>query len=101
MNFIKNKGFTIINIARLAIGLALFILISLYIQLHLDYNKSVKKYKYIYRIDQKVGYAGVKKTYPCTPFPLGARLIRYFPDIRCFDISYNFIVIFNNYINYC
>ncbi len=81
-NFIKNKEYTIINICGLAVGLSAFILISLFIQYHLNFNKINKNYKNIYRIDQKVDQANIKETYPCTPFPLGARLIRDFPSIK-------------------
>jgi putative ABC transport system permease protein len=81
-NFIKNKEFTFINIFGLAVGLAAFMLISLFIQYHLSYDKTNINYKNIYRIDQKVDLATVKEIYPCTPFPLGQRLIHDFPNIK-------------------
>ena len=73
-NFLKNKEYTIINITGLAVGLAAFILISLFVQFHLSFNRNNKNFKNIYRIDQKVNLSNTTETYPCSPFPLGAKL---------------------------
>ena len=49
-NLIKNKAFSIINISGLAIGLASSILILLWVQNELSYDKFHKNAGQIYRI---------------------------------------------------
>ncbi len=80
-NYLKNREYTIINITGLAVGLAAFIMISLFIQFHLSFDKNNKNFKNIYRLDQKANLSGSKETYPCSPFPLGAKLKQDYPDI--------------------
>ncbi len=80
-NFTKNKEFTLINIFGLAVGLAAFMIISLFIQFHLSFDKFNKNYRNIYRVDQNVRVSGADETYSCTPFPLAPILQENFPEI--------------------
>lgn len=50
-NLLKNKSFSIINIIGLAIGLASFILITLYVSDELSFDRHNKNAKNIYRIN--------------------------------------------------
>ena len=80
-NLTKNKEYTLINIFGLAVGLAAFIMISLFIQFHLSFDKFNKNYRNIYRVDQDVHVSGINETYSCTPFPLAPVLQNNFPEI--------------------
>ena len=50
-NLVKNKLYSVINIAGLAIGLAACLLITLYVQNELSYDKHWKKADLIYRVN--------------------------------------------------
>jgi len=52
-NIIKYKGYSFINIAGLALGLTLFILIMLYVNNELSYDKFNKNMSRIYRIENQ------------------------------------------------
>lgn len=49
-NFLKHKSFSLINIAGLAVGLACFILIMLYVQYELSFDRYHEKAERIYRV---------------------------------------------------
>ena len=49
-NLSRNKGFTIINILGLALGMAVVILIGLWIKDEVSYNKSLKNYDRITQV---------------------------------------------------
>lgn len=51
-NIIRHKGFSFINIAGLALGLALFILVALYVQFELSFDRFHENQDRIYRIEQ-------------------------------------------------
>lgn len=49
-NFLKHKSFSLINIAGLAVGLACFILIMLYVQFELSFDRYHEKAERVYRV---------------------------------------------------
>jgi putative ABC transport system permease protein len=51
-NLVKNKFYSILNIAGLTIGITSCILIFLYVQFELSYDKYNKQYKNIYRLTE-------------------------------------------------
>src|SRR6056297_81736 len=51
-NLTRNKIYSFINIVGLAIGVAVFIIITLFIQSELQYDKFNKKIDHIYRLDR-------------------------------------------------
>lgn len=75
-NLLKNKIFNIINITGLSVGLASFIIILLYLNYELSYDKwdpSLKKvYKISIRTDEDIN--------PLTPAPLASFLLQKYPD---------------------
>lgn len=77
-NLVKHKGFSFISIAGLAIGLAAFILISLWVQNELSYDRYHEKAGEIYRLIYKNGdsYSAV------THFPLANALKASFPEVE-------------------
>jgi putative ABC transport system permease protein len=82
-NIIKNKAYSIINISGLAIGMACFIFIALYIQYELGYDKFNENGDQIYRIILNPGntaYQG-KPGFNVTPAPLVPALKAECPEI--------------------
>ncbi len=51
-NITKHKGFSFVHIAGMAVGLALFILIALYIQFELSFDRFHTNFDRIYRVEQ-------------------------------------------------
>lgn len=81
-NLIKNKLFSLINILGLAIGLSCTIIISLYIQDQMSYDKFYRDDGNIYRLNLDVkSPAGVNK-YSTTSPPMGPALVQRFPEFQ-------------------
>ena len=78
-NIRRHKGYSFINIAGLAIGIACTLLILLWIQDELSYDRFHEKGDNIYRIivedEQGLQYAGT------CPIPLGPHAKQAYPDI--------------------
>jgi len=88
-NIMGQKGFSFINIFGLAIGMAVVILIALFIRNELSYDKFHEKHNRIFRL---VGdNPADKNSFAGTPAPLGPAMKENFPDIvdyvRLIDIS--------------
>lgn len=73
-NLAKNKGYGFINIAGLAMGMAVAILIGLWIYDELTYNRTHKNYGRIAQIMQHQTFNGQIGTQSAVPFPIGAEL---------------------------
>ncbi|MCU7548574.1 ABC transporter permease [Chitinophagaceae bacterium LB-8] len=69
-NLIKSKGYSLINIGGLAIGMAVAILIGLWIYDELSYNKYHKNYDSIAQVMQKQSFNGEQSTQISLPRPL-------------------------------
>ena len=70
-NIKRNKAHSIISISGLAIGMACFIFISIYIRYELRYDKFHKNSELIYRIDVKYDFTNAgPEIYNETPAPL-------------------------------
>ena len=90
-NLIKNKLYSFINIAGLAIGLAACIVIALYVMDQYSYDKQWKDSDRIYRINYSVQLPGKERMkWSTAPLPAMAVLAEYFKDkieesTRAFD----------------
>ncbi|MEP1035253.1 FtsX-like permease family protein [Ekhidna sp.] len=73
-NFIKQKVYSALNISGLAIGLACTILIFIYINDELSYDKFHSKSDRIYRVLEKFESEGVGEHSASLPFPTGPAL---------------------------
>lgn len=86
----KNKGYSIINVFGLAFGLATSILIFLYINDELSYDKFHKDYKNIYRIEEEYSWADKHQLWATTEGDLGYDLAvnhkDYADECRIMDI---------------
>jgi putative ABC transport system permease protein len=78
----KHKGFAFLNIAGLAIGLAVFMLISLYIQFELSYDRFHENHSHIYWVEQILDHGTYKEPDVGCPTPLSGVLLADFPEIE-------------------
>ena len=80
-NLVRHKGYAFINIAGLAIGITCCLLILIYVQDELAYDKHHKQGKDIYRIaiDARIGNQDLKAI--ATPAPMAFTLVDEFPEV--------------------
>ena len=81
-NLWKNKGFSAINIIGLASGLAVCLLIVLYVVDELSYDKYYPNAERIYRIDADIFFNNTSAIFAVSPDPLGPALKRDFPGVE-------------------
>lgn len=82
-NLQKNKVYAIINVAGLTVGLSAFILIALWVQDELSYDRFHEKADRIYRVVENQYYTNSELfTVAVTPAPLSAHLKTDFPEIE-------------------
>jgi putative ABC transport system permease protein len=81
-NLWKNKAFSAINIIGLATGLAVCLLIVLYVVDELSYDRYNKNAGSIYRVDADLVFNGTRFNSAVTPEPLAAALKRDYPQIK-------------------
>jgi len=79
---LKNKGFAFINIFGLAIGLAASLLILLWVQDELSYEKFNRNAENIYRVEEDQFYSGERYHVTVTPHPSGPVWKEKIPEIR-------------------
>ena len=73
-NLLRNRSSSLINIGGLSIGMAVAILIGLWIYDELSFNSWHKNYDRIVKVMDRQGWHGVKNTNDVLPVPLGAKL---------------------------
>ncbi len=81
-NILKNKGFAFINITGLAVGLAASLLILLWIQDELSYEKFNSNAENIYRVEEDQFYSGERYHVTVTPHPSGPVWKEKIPEIK-------------------
>jgi putative ABC transport system permease protein len=80
-NLWKNKAFSAINIAGLSAGLAVCLLIVLYVKDELSYDKYIAQSENIYRVDADIFFNGTQFTSAVSPAPLVPMLKKDYPQI--------------------
>lgn len=88
-NLTKHKGYSLINVMGLAIGIACFILILLYVQDELSYDQYHSQADRIYRVAEILEGAEESAS---VPFPTGETLVAEYPDfvetsVRFFNLQ--------------
>jgi putative ABC transport system permease protein len=78
----RNKGFTIINVLGLALGLSTYLLIIFYIADELSYDRYNTKADRIVRVNTDIKYGGNAASYAISPPVLAATLMRDFPEVE-------------------
>ncbi len=81
-NLWKDKGFSAINIAGLAVGLAICLLITLFVTDELSYDKYNEKADRIYRINADLKLNGTGFNDVTAPAPMGPVLLKEYPQIE-------------------
>ncbi|MFH1853391.1 MAG: ABC transporter permease [Candidatus Neomarinimicrobiota bacterium] len=88
-NIFRNKGYSLINITGLAIGIACFILIMLYVQDELSYDRYHERADRIYRLERKGVFNGLEFHTFITAHPMAPALVADFPEIAAGVRFYN------------
>ncbi|MES2893163.1 MAG: ABC transporter permease [Bacteroidota bacterium] len=88
-NLLKNKTFSFINIAGLAIGLSCFLLIALYVTDELSYDRHNEKADRIYRVDSDIRFGGTDLKLAVCSDPMGPTLKKDYPQVEQFVRFYN------------
>ena len=81
-NLLKRKAYTLINILGLATGMAVCLLIVLFVQSELNYDKQHDKAKDIYRLVLDRIYPGRTTSYSFIPQSIGAAVKAEFPEVQ-------------------
>jgi len=93
---LRNKGYTAINLAGLAIGISCCILIMLFVRSEFSYDRFHAKSDRLYRAWLQEVYEGQTFTNTQTPIPLGPALNANIPEI----INYCRVNSFNTLVQY-
>src|SRR5262245_49028930 len=91
---LRNKGYSIINILGLAIGITCCVLVMLFVRSEWSYDSFHTKADRIQRVWLQENYEGKSFTNTLTPIPLGPTLQSNIPDIEssCRVNSFNTLV---------
>jgi len=81
-NIRKHKGYSLINIAGLAIGVAACLLLFLWVQDELSYDRYHEKSDRIYRVISQSEEEGRTRQFALTSAPVGPSLVNEFPEIE-------------------
>lgn len=81
-NLWRNKGYASINLLGLAIGLATFILISLYVKDELSYDRYNIKADRIFMMKENANWTGKWEICSMTSAPMGPALVRDYPEVE-------------------
>lgn len=81
-NIGKHKGFSFINIAGLAVGLALFILVALYVQFELSFDRFHTNQDRIYRVEQILAHESSTEPTAGCPTALSKALLNDIPEFE-------------------
>jgi len=80
-NILRRKGYSFINIFGLSIGMACFILISLFVLDELSYDKFNEKADHIYRVCYHSRHGSNEVNMALTPVPMAEALKKDFPEV--------------------
>ena len=89
-NLWKNKTFSFINIAGLAIGLCCFLLIALYVTDELSFDKYNVNADRIYRINSDIRFGGADLHMPVSSDMMGPVLKKDYPQVEQYTRLYTF-----------
>ncbi|WP_149240034.1 ABC transporter permease [Dyadobacter sp. 32] len=88
-NLTKNLGYSTINLCGLAVGMAVAVLIGLWVHDELSFDKYHKNYGRIGLLMQNVSFDTKKTTYAYGPIPLGEELRSAYPDFESVAVIKN------------
>jgi putative ABC transport system permease protein len=89
-NLLKYKGYALINMIGLAIGIASSILIFLYVQDEWSYDRFNEKFDRIYRVYLKGKIQGNEMAIAVTNAPIGPTMVAEFPEVEQYTRLFTF-----------
>ncbi|QHW01338.1 FtsX-like permease family protein [Spirosoma endbachense] len=81
-NLVKNRAYSVINILGLAVGMAVAILIGLWVNDEWSANKHHLNYQTLYQLKMNQTIDGYRSTGDALPFPIGPELKAKYPDFK-------------------
>lgn len=81
-NLLKNKFYSLLNIAGLTVGLAVGILILLWVQDERSFDAWHSQAASIYRLENRVGTGGSKQIWEATVAPIGPLAKKELPEVK-------------------
>jgi len=81
-NLVRHKSHSIINISGLAVGLATFILISIFVQHELSYDRHYDDSQNLYRLEVEITYDGEQSQWAATQGNWVPRMLARYPEIQ-------------------
>lgn len=81
-NILRQKGYSFINIFGLAVGIAACLLISLWVQDELNFDKFHKNNENIFQMVQTQYYPSGPFSVRSMPGPLAGKLLEHFPEVE-------------------
>jgi len=81
-NMFRNKLYSLINLTGLAIGLAACLMIWLWVQEEMNYDRFHTNAERIYRVERKFDYKDMHGQSPITGAPYGPALVDDYPEIE-------------------
>ncbi len=81
-NLLKNKFYSLVNITGLATGMAVAMIIGLWIYDEVSANRHFKNYSEIYQVMMHQTFDGFRGTQSALPYPAGEELKTKFPDFK-------------------
>ncbi|MRS65757.1 FtsX-like permease family protein [Larkinella terrae] len=81
-NLAKHKGYSFINIGGLAVGMAVTMLIGIWINDEVSANRHHKNYESLYQVKMNQTFDGRRGTQDALPYPIGEELKTKFPDFK-------------------
>jgi putative ABC transport system permease protein len=83
-NLFRNKLYSMINLLGLAIGMAACLMIFLWVQDELSYDRFHQKAERIFRVERKFDFRDMHGQAPVTSGPYGPALVADYPEIENF-----------------
>jgi putative ABC transport system permease protein len=90
-NLLKRKGYSIINIAGLGVGLAICMLIVLFIRQEMNYDQFIDRHKDIYRLVVERRYPGRSTSYSMIPQSYAFTIKAECPEVEAAVRLFNFL----------
>jgi putative ABC transport system permease protein len=81
-NLLKSKTYSFINILGLAAGMAVAMIIGLWISDELSANRQFKNYDTVYQVMMHQTFDGKRGTQTALPYPMGEELKAKYPDMK-------------------
>src|SRR5262245_60165027 len=80
-NFLRDKGYSLINVLGLAVGMACALLIALYIWDELRYDNFHHR-ENLYRVGLHRTFPANENFYAATPAPIAEVLVKEYPEVK-------------------